>query len=76
MTDTKIIPQWMLEVLQKLHTERDRLKGIVDKLDAACEAAHRARVAPAQLLSKINDAIQSMNHAVEWTCGTGYEVPF
>lgn len=75
MEDTKIVPKWLLTTLQILHAERDRLKAIADEKNAAYEAARRACVVPDQLLSKINDAIQSLNHAVEWTSGTVYEVP-
>lgn len=75
MEDTKIIPKWLLTALQILHAERDRLKAIADEKNAAHEAARRACVVPDQLLAKINDAIQSLNHAVEWSSGTAYEVP-
>lgn len=76
MEDTKIIPQWIVDMLQKLHAERDRLKAIVEEREAAHEAARRACVKPQQMLAKINDAIQALGQAAEWSNGTGWEVPF
>ena len=76
MADTKIVPQWLLEALQALHIERDRLKAIADEKEAAHESARRACVAPQQLLSHVTDAIKALNHAVEWSGGTVEEVPY
>lgn len=76
MEDTKIVPQWMLDVLQVLHNERDKLQTIYDQREAVAETARRACVPVQQQLEKVKDAIRSLSNAVEWAGGTAWEVPF
>jgi len=73
---TNIVPQWMSTMLQGLHEQRDKLKAKLDVLEKEYETARRACVPVQQLLSKINDAIQSLGQAVEWAGGSREEVPF
>lgn len=75
MTDTKIAPQWILDALAILHEQRDKLQAQYDALERVAEQARRACVVPQQLLDKVKDAIQALNHAAEWSSGTVWEVP-
>ena len=75
MEEKKPIPSWMLHALTILLQERDRLQKLYDEREAAAEEARRVCVPVQQILSKVKDAIHSLNHAAEWATDSAWEVP-
>lgn len=70
MEEKKPVLSWLLHALTILTGERDRLQKLYDEREAVAGEARRACVPVQQMLAKVKDAIQSLNHAADWAAGS------